>query len=116
MVKIVCYCYMRNGSEPLRGAVVSLYDKDGLLEQHSTDFTGRCAFLNLKPGEYTARQTHAPRHALASRTAHRICADCRCLCIEVGFASERRFADIEGVESPEARAKINELRNKAKLL
>jgi hypothetical protein len=105
---------MRDGSEPVRGAVVSLYDGRGLLEQHKTDFTGRCVFSGLEPADYTVRETSVPYYALPSRAVHRVGgADCPRF-REVGFASAPRFAPVgEGVDSAAVRARINELRAKA---
>ena len=116
-MKIVCYCYMRGGSEPLRGAVVSLYDKRGLFEQHKTDLTGRCVFSSLPRANYVLRETYVPNYALKSRTVHKIKgADCRRY-IEIGFASAPRFAyDENMLENPEVRGKINELRERLRTL
>ena len=87
-MKIVCYCYMRDGSEPLPGAVVSLYDgEEKLLARRKTDFTGRCAFLKLPPKEYRLRETAVPKRAALSERTHKIDgADGRKF-IEIGFAS-----------------------------
>ena len=115
VVKIVCYCYIRDGSEPLRGAVVSLYDERGLFEQHRTDFTGRCVFSNLEPAAYTARETSVPYYALPSPTAHKLDGTDGRRLFEVGFASAPRFAfDENRIENAETRGRINELKEKAR--
>jgi hypothetical protein len=95
--------------------VVSLYDGRGLLEQHRTDFTGRCVFSRLERGAYTVRETSVPSYALVSRAVHRISGAGGRRLFEVGFASAPRFGFSESdIADPAVRAKINELRERAR--
>lgn len=92
---IECFCFQKNGSRPVQGAVITVYASGGESLSRTTDFTGRCVFRISRRGVYRVEQTSAPAHLIKSFTVHRIVFlpdmpdD---FSVQAGFANALKFA------------------------
>jgi hypothetical protein len=108
---IEVYCFQRNGSEPVAGAVIALADGGGTLARRRTDCRGRCAFTGLTSGAYTVRQLSAPAYLIASPAIHTVTLRPCSERAAAGFADTFRYAQTTDTRlDKKIQSQINERR------
>ncbi len=112
-MRIECYCFQKNGSLPVQGAVITVSAEAGSISR-TTDFNGRCVFSVSGCGVYTVRQTSAPAFLVKSNTVHRAAFPPDApdgAVIRVGFANALKYP-AGAVQTARAAARAAELRER----
>ena len=90
-MRIECLCFVKSGSAPVPGAVVSVSSPRGVVHR-TADFNGRCVFKDLPEGAYKIKQVSAPSRFLKSQTVHSVTLNKKRGGAVLGFANSPKSA------------------------